>query len=107
MLITQLLPLSIPLSLSLLLLCLLVSPSPSSLPRSEQDWSSASSLWNHLPATAAGEKHQLLILHTNGKLLQQTKLYILARFPSIGCGLIVSHLSFLYFHAEMIISKVS
>lgn len=87
------------LSLSLLLLCLLISPSPSSLPRSELDWSSASSLWNHLPATAAGEKHQLLILHTNGKLLQQTckkqmKLYIFARFPSLGCGLIVSHLSF-------------
>lgn len=37
---------------SLSFLCLLVPPSP--LPLSELDWCSASSLWNHLPATTAG-----------------------------------------------------
>lgn len=52
MLITQLLPLSIILSLSLS--PLLIPPSSSPLPLSELDWSSASSLWNHLPVTAAG-----------------------------------------------------
>lgn len=84
MLITQPLPPSISLSRSLSPVFARFSLSVFSPSLSELDWSSASSLWNHLPAAAAvvvgvcmgggGGSHQLLHpAHANVQLQQHIK----------------------------------